>query len=103
MLHGSSFEEVNTMVGDYKENVIEGIIGETEIVCTFTQQKFIIRAKKMAKKFPDVVRILTDHDDGSLFCKMPLKALYLIIYGNGGTNPVDEDNQDDADDGIVTE
>lgn len=91
------------MVGDYKENVIEWITGEKEIACTFTQQKFITRAKKMAKKFPDMVRIVADNSDGSLFCKMPLKALHLTIYGNGGTNPIDEDDQDDADDGMVTE
>ena len=61
------------------ENVIEWITGQHTISCTFSQNKYIKRVKALAEKYPDKVKIIKENDDGSIFCKLPIKSLKLSI------------------------
>lgn len=61
------------------ENVIEWITNQHTITCTFTQEKWKNKAKKLAKEHPDKVRIICENSDGSMLVKMPIKALKLSI------------------------
>lgn len=61
------------------ENVIEWISGQDEITCTFTQTRWVNKAKALQKKHPDKVKIIDINKDGSLVVKLPLKALKLSI------------------------
>lgn len=61
------------------ENVIEWISGQTEITCTFTQTKWVNKAKALQEKHPDKVKIIDINKDGSIVVKLPLKALKLSI------------------------
>lgn len=61
------------------ENVIEWISGQTEITCTFTQTKWVNKAKALHEKHPDKVKIIDTNKDGSIVVKLPLKALKLSI------------------------
>lgn len=61
------------------ENVIEWITGQHTISCTFSQNKYIKKVKSLAEKYPDKVKIIKENDDGSIFCKLPIKSLKLSI------------------------
>ena len=61
------------------ENVIEWITGQHTISCTFSQNKYIKKVKALADKYPDKVKIIKGNDDGSIFCKLPIKSLKLSI------------------------
>lgn len=61
------------------ENVIEWISGQNEITCTFTQAKWVNKAKALQEKHPDKVKIIDINKDGSIVVKLPLKALKLSI------------------------
>lgn len=68
------------MIDRCHENVIEWINGDEEVFCTFSQKKYINRIKKMAQNHPSCVEILAENKDGSLCCKIPLRAVHLTIY-----------------------
>lgn len=81
-----------------KENCIEWLTGQDTIGVSLTQQKYITKVRKLKKKHPEKVEI-TENSDGSIFAKLPLKALKLsIIVGNGNGFPKDgeEDGQSTA-------
>ena len=67
------------MAVDVKENVIEWINGQDTIAVTLHQGRFISKVEKLAKKFPKQVKIVARNKDGSIFAKLPLKALKLSI------------------------
>ena len=48
------------------ENVIEWISGQDEITCTFTQTKWVNKAKALQEKHPDKVKIVDINKDGSI-------------------------------------
>ena len=60
------------------ENCIEWISGQHNIVCSISQQKYISKIKKLAEKYPKKVKIKFNKD-GTIFAKLPLKALKLSI------------------------
>ena len=60
------------------ENCIEWISGQHNIVCSISQQKYIRKIKKLAEKYPKKVKIKFNKD-GTIFAKLPLKALKLSI------------------------
>ena len=64
---------------DIDENVIQWLNGEKYITCTFTQKKYINKVKKIAQRTPEFVFDLIENSDGSIYCKLPLKALKLSI------------------------
>lgn len=64
---------------ELKENVIEWITGDDWIACTFTQNKYINKVRKLRDKQPNLVSVLYENPDGSIFCHLPLKALKLYI------------------------
>lgn len=61
-------------MADAKENVIEWLNGQNVIAVTLHQGRYISKIEKLAKKFPGQVRIKYNQD-GSIFAKLPLKAL----------------------------
>ena len=61
------------------ENCIEWLTGQHTITCTFSQNKYIKKVKALAEKYPDKVKIIKENDDGSIFCKLPIKSLKLSI------------------------
>lgn len=64
---------------DVKENVIEWLNNEDTISVTLYQVKYINKVKKLAIKYPDLVQILAENKDGSIFAHLPLKALKFNI------------------------
>lgn len=66
-------------MAELQENVIEWLNGQHTITCTLSQGKFISKVKKLKEKFPDKVKIIHENEDGSILCKLPLKALKLSI------------------------
>lgn len=72
------------MQNDIHENVIEWITGSDYIACTFTQKKYINKVRKIAIQMPELVPILHENKDGSIFCHLPLKALKLSIITRKG-------------------
>lgn len=66
-------------MSDLKENVIEWITGDNEISCTFTQRKYINKIRKLMDKQPYLVSKFKENKDGSIFCRLPLKALKLYL------------------------
>lgn len=64
---------------DFKENAIEWLTGDDIISVSLTQKKYINKVKKLAIKHPNLVSILKENDDGSIFAHLPLKALKLSV------------------------
>lgn len=61
------------------ENCIEWLTGQHTITCTFSQPKFIKKVENLQKKHPEKVKILARNKDGTILCKLPIKALKLSI------------------------
>lgn len=66
-------------MADFKENAIEWLTGDDTISVSLTQKKYINKVKKLAVKHPNLVSILKENSDGSIFAHLPLKALKLSI------------------------
>lgn len=66
-------------MAENNENVIEWLTGQHTISCTLSQTKYINKIKKLAEHHPDKVKILAENDDGSIYCKLPIKSLKLSI------------------------
>lgn len=82
-------------MSDPKENCIEWLNGEDTISVTLSQVKYINKVKKLQKKYPEMVTILAENDDGSIFARMPLKALKLnIIMKDDAVLPWQRDKED---------
>lgn len=67
------------MLDTPKENVIEWVTGDDQISCTLSQRKYITIVKRMAEKYPDKIAIIAENPDGSIFVKMPLKAIHFYL------------------------
>ena len=76
---------------DFKENVIEWLNGDDRITATLSQRKHIAKVERLAKKHPDLVKILHTNEDGSIVAHLPLSAMKLNIVINSMT-----DEQKDA-------
>lgn len=80
---------------DIDENVIQWLNGEKYITCTFTQRKHISKVKKIMQRTPEFVLDFVENKDGSIYCKLPLKALKLsIIVRKEATSEEGEDDED---------
>lgn len=66
-------------MAEVKENVIEWLTGQDTISVTFSQKKYVNKVKALAEKHPDLVQILHENDDGSIFAHLPLKSLKLSV------------------------
>lgn len=55
-----------------RENAIEFLTGEETATVSFTQTKYINRIKKLAKDFPEDIK-LKENKDGSICADIPLK------------------------------
>lgn len=66
-------------MADFKENCIEWLNGQDTISVTLSQGRYISKVRKLAEKYPDLVQILAENNDGSIFAHMPLKSLKLNI------------------------
>ena len=80
------------MTGDIKENCIEWYTGDNMISVTLTQKKYINRVKRLVEKYRADGCILVENEDGSVWAKLPLRALHLTIFNSnhngfpGGNN-----------------
>lgn len=70
-------------MADLKENVIEWLNGQGTIAVTLHQGRLITKVERLAKKFPDQVKILHRNTDGSIFAKLPLKSLHISLSSRG--------------------
>ena len=66
-------------MAELKENCIEWLNGQDVVSVTLSQKRLISRVKKMAEKHPNLVTILAENEDGSIFAKLPLKSVKLSI------------------------
>lgn len=62
-----------------QENVIEWFNGDDYISCTLRSRKHINKVRKIAVEWPNLVPIFNENKDGSVFVRLPLKALKLSI------------------------
>lgn len=63
----------NTLNDDRSnENAVEWLSGQKIISVTFSQRKFINKARKLAEQYPDDVQIIAENEDGSIFLHAPL-------------------------------
>ena len=69
----------NTLLNTSHENVIEFIENSKEMTVTLSQARFISKVKKLAKQFPDEVKIIVENEDGTIVAHMPVSALHLNI------------------------
>ena len=86
---------------DTHENVIEFYTGENTILCTFTQRKWITKAKSLLEQYPEEVTLVSENKDGSVVVKMPKKYLHLTRYNRPnafGRNSEDEEDGEQAQD-----
>lgn len=67
-------------MAELKENVIEWLVGDRDVMCTLSQKKYVNRVLAMAKKHPERVEIIHENDDGSILARLPLAAVHLTIY-----------------------
>lgn len=61
------------------DNCIEWTKNDQTVSFTFTQGKMIKKIESLALKYPDTVKILVRNEDGSVYGKMPRKALHLYL------------------------
>lgn len=61
------------------ENVLEFIKNSDDMYVTFSQQRFVSKVKKLAEQYPDKVTILAENKDGSIYAKLPVRALHLSL------------------------
>ena len=70
------------MNGDLKENCIEWYTGDNMISVTLTQKKYINRVKRLVEKYRADGCVLVENEDGSVWAKLPLRALHLTIFNS---------------------
>ena len=81
-------------MAEFKENVIEWYTGEKWMSVTLTQKKHINRVRKLVEKHADMGCELVENRDGSIWAKIPLRALHLTIFGaNNRTSFVDTEEE----------
>lgn len=66
-------------MAELRENSIEWLNGQETVTVSFSQKKYINKVKKLAEKHPELVAILAENEDGSIFAHLPLKAVKLSI------------------------
>lgn len=84
-------------MAELRENCIEWLNGQDVISVTLSQKRLVSKVKKMAEKHPDLVTILAENADGSIFAHLPLKALKLSIISRNGAVSEDEESEEDED------
>lgn len=62
-----------------KENVIEFTKNQKTMTVMFSQKKWITKVKKIAKIYPDLVKIIVENHDKCIVACLPVKALHLYI------------------------
>ena len=66
-------------MAELRENCIEWLNGQDVVSVTLSQKRLISKVKRMAEKHPNLVKILAENADGSIFAHLPLKAVKLSI------------------------
>ena len=61
------------------ENAIEWIKNSDTATVTFSQKRYVSKIEKLAKRFPDKVKIIHKNSDGSILAHIPVKAIKLQI------------------------
>lgn len=81
-------------MAELRENCIEWLNGQNVVSVTLSQKRLISKVKKMAEKHPDLVTILAENEDGSIFAHLPLKAVKLSIISRNGAVSEDEESEE---------
>jgi len=63
------------MISDFRETGISHIQGDEHITMSSSERVWITKIMRMAKKFPDKVKIRAENADGSVFVELPYKWL----------------------------
>lgn len=84
-------------MAELRENCIEWLNGQSVVSVTLSQKRLVSKVKKMAEKHPDLVTILAENDDGSIFAHLPLKAVKLSIISRNGAVSEDEESEENED------
>ena len=61
------------------ENAIEWIRNSDTATVTFSQKRYVNKIEKLAKRFPDKVKIIHRNSDGSILAHIPVRAIKLQI------------------------
>lgn len=103
-------------LGKVNENVIEWEIGDEYACVTFPKGKLANKVRRLKAKFPDLVEIIAENRDGSIYAHIPISAIKLSItekrelspeereakriafLARTGKLPTDEVTDDDFDD-----
>ena len=84
-------------MAELRENCIEWLNGQNVVSVTLSQKRLVSKVKKMAEKHPDLVTILAENEDGSIFAHLPLKAVKLSIISRNGAVSEDVESEEDED------
>lgn len=71
------YEEEYVRTTDLRENAIEWYNGQDIITVTLSQKRFINKLNKLAKEYPDEVKIDKVNEDGTVLAHIPLKYLRI--------------------------
>lgn len=61
------------------ENILEFLKNSDDMYVTFCQRRFVTKIRKLAEKYPEEVTILSENTDGSIYAKLPVRALHLSL------------------------
>lgn len=81
-------------MAELRENCIEWLNGQNVVSVTLSQKRLVSKVKKMAEKHPDLVTILAENEDGSIFAHLPLKAVKLSIISRKDEQSADEESEE---------
>lgn len=85
-------------MAEFKENCIEWLNGQNVVSVTLNQKRLITKVKKMALEHPELVTILAENEDGSIFAHLPLKAVKLSIITRNGEQAEDKESEEEEND-----
>lgn len=74
-----------------QDNAIEWVLGDKQATVTFSQRKYIGKIKRLAKKFPEDVKIVFENADGSIVAHIPVSAVKISIIKRDKSEETDED------------
>lgn len=84
-------------MAELKENAIEWFMGDDFMFCTFSQRKYINKAKKYLQQNPSFDGKLIENQDGSICVRLPLKLLGIrskIPSGTGVFKKADTEDEE---------
>lgn len=59
------------------ENNIEFLVNQDTATCTFSSRKWINKARKLSRDYPDLCKIVSENADGSIVVHVPISCVNL--------------------------